>query len=158
MILQELYNIFNNPHSYHYGIYLYWDSKREREEERGSAWAEPVDPGRHLIVIAHERERGGNEGEQGGLPALTLPLPLGTATNSYPLIPLYILAGTRLTLKTGVKTLRGRISFLPQSLPVKIIVTYLICVFDTTWESKFWTLKFLFLGQFFNFSCWFEGH
>ena len=40
---------------------------------------------------------------------------------------------------------------LPKSLPVNIIVTYLIRVFDTTWEYKFWTLKFLFLGQFFNF-------
>ena len=66
---------------------------------------------------------------------------------------LYILAGTRLTLKTGVKTLGGRISFLPQSRSVKIIITYLIRVFDTIWESKFWALKFLFLGQFFNFSC-----
>ena len=64
-----------------------------------------------------------------------------------------ILAGTRLLLKTGVKTLGGRISFLPQSLPVKIIITYLIRVFDTTWESKFWPLKILFLGQFFIFSC-----
>ena len=45
------------------------------------------------------------------------------------------------------RLLGGRISFLPQSLPVKIIVTYLIRVFDTTWESKFWALKFLFLGQ-----------
>ena len=54
--------------------------------------------------------------------------------------PLLLLAGTRLTLKTGV------ISFLPLSLPVpvKIIITYLIRVFDTTWESKFWALKFLF--------------
>ena len=43
-------------------------------------------------------------------------------------LPLYVLAGTRLTLKTGVKTLRGRISFLPQSLPGKIIITYLIRV------------------------------
>ena len=42
------------------------------------------------------------------------------------LIETLALAGTRLTLKTGVKTLRGRISFLPQSLPVKIIITYLI--------------------------------
>ena len=64
----------------------------------------------------------------------------------------YILAGTRLTLKTGVKTLEGRISFQPQSLPGKIIITYLIRVFDTTWESKFWALKFLFLGQFSIFS------
>ena len=63
-----------------------------------------------------------------------------------------ILAGTRLTLKTGVKTLRGRISFLPQSLPGKIITTYLIRVFDTTRGSKFWVLKFLFLGQFYIFS------
>ena len=44
------------------------------------------------------------------------------------------------------------------SLPVKIIITYLIRVFDTTWESKFWALKFLFLGQFFIFSYGFEGH
>ena len=63
------------------------------------------------------------------------------------------LAGTRATLKTGVKTLGGRISFLPQSLPMKIIITYLIRVFDTTWGSKFWVLKFLFLGQFSIFSC-----
>ena len=69
------------------------------------------------------------------------------------LIETLALAGTRLTLKTGVKTLRGRISFLPQSLPVKIIITYLIRVFDTTWEAKFWALKFLFPGQFFIFSC-----
>ena len=34
-------------------------------------------------------------------------------------LPLYVLAGTRLTLKTGVKTLGGRISFLPRSLPGK---------------------------------------
>ena len=39
---------------------------------------------------------------------------------------LVLLAGTRLPLKTGVMTLGGRISFLPQSLPVKIIITYLI--------------------------------
>jgi len=64
-----------------------------------------------------------------------------------------ILAGTRQTFKTGVKTFKGRISFLLQSLPVKIIITYLIRVFDTTWESTFWALKFLFLGQFFIFSC-----
>jgi len=32
---------------------------------------------------------------------------------------------------------------------VKIIITYLIHVFDTTWKSEFWALKFLFLGQFF---------
>ena len=50
-------------------------------------------------------------------------------------------AGTRLTLKTGVKT---------QETKVNII--YLIRVFDTTWESIFWALKFLFLGQFFIFS------
>ena len=31
---------------------------------------------------------------------------------------------------------------------MRIIITYLIRVFDTTWESKFWVLKFLFLGQF----------
>ena len=43
----------------------------------------------------------------------------------------YKLAGTRLILMTGVKTLGGRISFLPQSLPGKIIITYLIRVFDT---------------------------
>jgi len=43
------------------------------------------------------------------------------------------LAGTRPPLKTGGKTLGGRISFLPQSIPVKIIITYLIRVFDTTW-------------------------
>ena len=62
---------------------------------------------------------------------------------------LILLAGTRAaTLKTGVKTLGGRISFLLQSLPMKIIITYLINVFDTTWGSKFWVLKFLFLGQF----------
>ena len=36
---------------------------------------------------------------------------------------------------------------------VKIVITYLIRVFDTTWRSKFWALKFLFLGPFFNFSC-----
>ena len=70
----------------------------------------------------------------------------------------YKLAGTRVTLKTGEKTLGGRISFLPQSLPMKIIITYLIRVFDTTSESKFWALKFFFLGQFFIFLCWFEGH
>ena len=64
---------------------------------------------------------------------------------------LSILAGTRLTVKTGVKTLGGRINFMPQSLPVKIVISYLIRVFDTT--SKFWALKFLFLGQFFIFSC-----
>ena len=46
---------------------------------------------------------------------------------------LCVLAGTRLTLKTGVKTLGGRISFLPQSLPVKKIITYLIRVLDTSW-------------------------
>ena len=34
---------------------------------------------------------------------------------------------------------------------MKIIITYLIRVFDTTWESKFWALKFLFLGQFLFF-------
>ena len=61
-------------------------------------------------------------------------------------------------MKTGVKTLGGRISFLPQGLPVKIIITYLIRVFDTTLESKFWALKVLFLGQFFILTCRFEGH
>ena len=50
---------------------------------------------------------------------------------------LNLLAGTRLTLKTGVKTFGGRISFLPQSLPVKIIITYLIRVSDTTWGPNF---------------------
>ena len=35
----------------------------------------------------------------------------------------------------------------------KIIITYLIRVFDTTWQSKFWALIFLFLGQFFILSC-----
>ena len=44
------------------------------------------------------------------------------------------------------RLLWGWISFLLQNLPVKIIITYLIRVFDTTWESKFWALKFLFLG------------
>ena len=63
-------------------------------------------------------------------------------------ISLLILAGTCLTLKTGVKTLGGRISFLPQSLPGKIIITYLIRVFDTARGSKFRVVKFLFLGQF----------
>ena len=33
----------------------------------------------------------------------------------------------------------------------KIIITYLIRVFDTTRESKFWALKFLFHGQFLFF-------
>ena len=50
---------------------------------------------------------------------------------------LYWLAGTRQTFKTGVKTLKGRISFLPLSLQVKIIITYLIRVFDTTWCQNF---------------------
>ena len=45
----------------------------------------------------------------------------------------------------------GRISFLPQSFPLKIIITYLIRVFDATWESEFWALKFLFIGQFLFF-------
>ena len=33
------------------------------------------------------------------------------------------------------------------------MVTQLIRVFDTTWGSKFWVLKFLFLGQFFIFQA-----
>ena len=35
----------------------------------------------------------------------------------------------------------------------KIMITYLIRVFDTTWQSTFWALKYLFLGQYFIFSC-----
>ena len=61
-----------------------------------------------------------------------------------------LLAGTRLTLKTGVKTL-NQISFLPLSLRVKIIITYIIRVFDTTGESNFWALKFFFLANFLFF-------
>ena len=68
--------------------------------------------------------------------------------NSSGLFCLVILGGTRLTLKTGVKTFGGMISFLPQSLPGKIIITYLIRVFDITRGSKFWVLKFLLFGQF----------
>ena len=71
---------------------------------------------------------------------------------------LHLLAGTRLTLKTGVKTFGG-----PDQIPAPKFSSennyYLFnCVFDTTWKSKFWALKFLFLGQFFIFSCLFEGH
>ena len=63
------------------------------------------------------------------------------------------LAGTRLTLKTGVKNFGG-----PDQIPAPKSSSennyYLFNrVFDTTWKSKFWALKFLFLGQFFIFSC-----
>ena len=57
-------------------------------------------------------------------------------------------------LKTGtVSRLLGAGSISCLKVSMKIIITYLIRVFDTTWESKFWALKFLFLDQFFILSC-----
>ena len=66
---------------------------------------------------------------------------------------LILLAGTRLTLRTDVKNFGG-----PDQIPAPKSSSennyYLFNrVFDTTWKSKFWALKFLFLGQFFIFSC-----
>jgi len=45
----------------------------------------------------------------------------------------------------------------PKSPTENLIITYLIRVFDTTWESKFWALKFLYLGQFSIFHAYLKA-